>query len=200
METRTIESPSIGSYEPVSPSTGGDIAKNFIIMVLLVILILSLLGINIFTIFGNALQNFIDIFNPIISKTLADLGYASGTVLDRSSDIVADAGKTGIDILNGTVQSVSDLLVKASGRNPGSELDRHINQPPTQPPHPPAPNDTTSPIQSGSSSSKSNWCLVGEYNGTRGCISVSDQDKCLSGQIFPSQQQCLNPNLSQNKS
>jgi hypothetical protein len=134
-----------------------------------------------------------------VSKALANLGYASGTLLDRSSDVVADASKTGIDILHGTVDSVGDLLIKASGQGAGGALDIHINQPPTIAPNPPEPNSTTNPIQN-NTSAKSQWCLVGEYNGPRGCISVSEGDKCLSGQVFPSQHQCLNPNLSQNKS
>lgn len=195
MET-SIGSSSIG---PQPLSNNGDFFKNVLIGILLVILILSLLGINIFTIFGNSLQNFIDIFSPVISKTLAELGYASGNIITQSSDILADTSKTGIDILNDTVNSVGDLLLKASSKNPNARLDKYINQPPTEPPRSPDPNSTSSPIQSGGSS-KSNWCLVGEYNGTRGCISVTDQDKCLSGQVFPSQQQCLNPNLTQNNS
>jgi hypothetical protein len=195
-----MDSPTVTYTNPAPPSSGNDITKNMLIMVLLVILVLSLLGINIFAIFGNALQNFINIFNPIVSKGLSELGYASGTVLDKTADIVADTSKTGIDILHGTVDSVGDLLLKASGHGAGANLDSKINQPPFVLPKQPEPNQTTSPIQSGPSSAKSSWCLVGEYNGARGCINVSDQDKCLSGQVFPSQQMCLNPNLSQNKS
>ena len=141
-----------------------------------------------------------EIFRPAVSKALANLGYASGTLLDRSSDVVADASKTGIDILHGTVDSVGELLIKASGQGAGAALDKQINQPPILAPSSPLPNATTSPIQSGGSSAKSQWCLVGEYNGARGCVNVGDQDKCLSGQVFPSQQQCLNPTLSQNRS
>jgi hypothetical protein len=185
----------------VTPSSGSvsDWSKNTIIIVLVSILLLSLLGVNILNLFGNMVENVTEIFRPVVSKALANLGYASGTLLDRSSDIVADASKTGVDILHGTVDSVGDLLIKASGQGAGQVLDIQINQPPTIPSNPPEPNATTNPIQN-NSSSKSQWCLVGEYNGTRGCISVNDQDKCLSGQVFPSQQQCLNPNLSQNKS
>jgi hypothetical protein len=163
------------------------------------ILLLSLLGVNILNLFGNMVESVTEIFRPVVSKALANLGYASGTLLDRSSDIVADASKTGIDILHGTVDSVGDLLIKASGQGAGQVLDIKINQPPTIASNQPEPNSTTNPIQN-NSSAKSQWCLVGEYNGTRGCISVGDQDKCLSGQVFPSQQQCLNPTLSQNRS
>jgi hypothetical protein len=195
-----MDNPTVNYTAPLQPSSGNDMTKNVLIIILLIVLVLSLLGINILTIFGNALQNFINIFNPIVSKGLADLGYASGNVIDQSSQIVSDSSKTGIDILNGTFHSVGDLLIKASGEGAGAQLDHKINQPPSIPPKQPEPNQTTSPIQSGSASGKSKWCLVGEYNGARGCISVSDQDKCLSGQVFPSQQMCLNPNLTQNQS
>ena len=187
---------------PISSPTSSPISdglKNVLIMILLVILVLSLLGINVFTIFGNALQKLIDIFNPIVSKVLKDLGYASGNVISSTSDILADTSKTGIDILNGTVHSVGDLLLKASGQGAGASLDSQINQPPIIAPKPPSPNESSNPIQSTPSVNKNQWCLVGEYNGARGCISVSDQDKCLSGQVFPTQQMCLNPNLTQNK-
>jgi hypothetical protein len=64
-------------------------------------------------------------------------------------------------------------------------------------PNPPKPAETTNPINT-PSINNNKWCLVGEYEGKRGCISVSDEDKCLSGQVFPNQQMCLNPNLTQN--
>jgi hypothetical protein len=182
-----------------SSGSVGDWSKNTIIIVLAIILLLSLLGVNILTLFGNMVESVTDIFRPVVSKALANLGYASGSLLDRSSDVVADASKTGIDILHGTVDSVGDLLIKASGQGAGAALDIQINQPPTIAPNSPLPNATTSPIQSGGPG-KSQSCLVGEYNGTRGCINVSDEDKCLSGQVFPSQQQCLNPTFTQNRS
>ena len=176
-------------------SSSGDSSKNILIVVLLVILILSLLGINIFTIIGDVVQYFINIFNPVVSKGLSDLGYASGNVIDKSSDILADTSKTGIDILNGTFQSIADLLVKASGQGD------NINQPPTSPLSSPEPASSTNPIVAATqATNKSQWCLVGEYNGTRGCISISEHDKCLSGQVFPNQKMCLNPTLTQNAS
>jgi hypothetical protein len=183
---------------PQTTESGGYF-KNIIIVILTAILILSLLGINIFTIFGNVLQKVIDVFNPVVSKGLSDLGYASGTVIDKSSDVLADASKVGIDIAHDTVQSVGHLLVKASGQEPGSgkDIDIAINQPPSAPPNAPSPDDSSSPIQTAPSCSKNQWCLVGEYNGARGCVSVSDQDKCMSGQVFPSHQMCLNPTMTQ---
>jgi len=57
----------------------------------------------------------------------------------------------------------------------------------------PVPSTSTNTIQNPISATKAGWCLVGEYNGTRGCIEVNDSSKCLSGQVFPTQQLCINP-------
>jgi hypothetical protein len=191
MENQVFESPRI--------SESGGYFKNIIIIILVIVLILSLLGINIFIIFGNGLQKLIDIFNPVVSKGLSDLGYASGTIIDKSSDVLADTSKIGIDIAHDTVQSVGNLLVKASGQAPGSgkNIDIAINQPPTVAPNQPSPDSSSSAIQTSPSALKSQWCLVGEYNGARGFINITDQDKCMSGQVFPSQQMCLNPTMTQ---
>ena len=45
------------------------------------------------------------------------------------------------------------------------------------------------------SSGKSGWCFVGEDRGFRSCALVNEGDKCMSGDIFPSQELCINPNL-----
>lgn len=179
-------------FIPETKSDSSDFFKNVLIIILIVIIIFSLLGINIFIIIGNSIQSFIDTFSPFFSKGLADLGYASGTIIGKSSDIVADTSKTGIDILNGTFHSIGDLLIESSGENDS------INQPITKMPPEPNPSSSSNPIVSNPSSNKTQWCLVGEYNGKRGCISITDQDKCISGQVFPEQKMCLNPNLTPN--
>jgi hypothetical protein len=57
--------------------------------------------------------------------------------------------------------------------------------------------DSMSNIQQSKSSSKSGWCFIGEDRGFRSCIQVNDNEKCMSGDIFPSQEICINPNLRQ---
>jgi hypothetical protein len=46
-----------------------------------------------------------------------------------------------------------------------------------------------------SMNNKSNWCFIGEQNNVRTCASVSSSNLCMSGDIFPSQEMCVNPNL-----
>jgi len=43
--------------------------------------------------------------------------------------------------------------------------------------------------------SKSGFCYVGEDRGFRSCVPVKSGDKCMSGDIFPTQAVCINPNL-----
>jgi len=42
---------------------------------------------------------------------------------------------------------------------------------------------------------KAGWCFVGEEKGFRNCAEVGENDKCLSGDIFPTSQVCINPSL-----
>ena len=181
--------------------------KNTIIMLLIFLLILSFLGINLLNISGDIVQRISNIFGPVFVNFLSLFGYTTGTVINKTADVVADASKTGIDIAEGTAQSVGGLFLKASQNLP--------NQPQEQPPQPqpqpqpqkkpetkpdPQPDTTKNPIQNPISSIKARWCLVGEYEGRRGCIAINEHDKCLSGQVFPTQQMCLNPTYTSNMS
>ena len=53
--------------------------------------------------------------------------------------------------------------------------------------------DTNSNIQKGVS--KSGYCYIGEDKGYRSCVYVKESDTCMSGDIFPTNDICVNPNL-----
>jgi len=42
---------------------------------------------------------------------------------------------------------------------------------------------------------KSGYCYVGEDRGFRSCIEVGESTKCMSGEIFPTREVCVNPKL-----
>jgi hypothetical protein len=46
-----------------------------------------------------------------------------------------------------------------------------------------------------STTGKAGWCYIGEERGFRTCGEVGVHDTCMSGDIFPSQQICVNPSL-----
>ena len=58
----------------------------------------------------------------------------------------------------------------------------------------PRADDTTSVTQK-HQSGKSGYCYIGEDRGFRSCIKVEAGDKCMSGQVFSTQDICVNPTL-----
>lgn len=192
------------ALKPTFPESSSSMFSNnnIIIIILVVLLIFSFLGINILTILGNIFQAFVQIFGPMVSQILSIFGYTTGTVLNKTADVVSDTAKAGIDIAEGSIQSVGNILRDASNPNVNSKtktsLDTALNDGRILSGEPRA-DSSENPIQKPITSGKQTWCLVGEYQGKRGCIEVNEHDRCLSGQVFPSQKMCLNPTLSQNK-
>ena len=54
--------------------------------------------------------------------------------------------------------------------------------------------DSSSNIQR--CTAKSGWCYIGEDRGFRTCANVESKYECMSGDIFPSNEICMNPSLS----
>jgi hypothetical protein len=150
---------------------------------------------------GELLQSIVQIFTPLITQILSIFGYTAGTVINKTTDIVGDTVEVGVDIAQGTLYSVGDLLKNASqgnvDKNAQRQLDNSLNIS-TINKHSPQPDSSTNPIQKPITAAKTSWCLVGEYKGRRGCIEIGEHDKCLSGQVFPDQKICLNPTLTTN--
>jgi hypothetical protein len=157
--------------------------KMWVIVCLVLILFFSYLGINLLHIFGNVLQNIVNYVSPLIASFFNSVSYSSGTIINKTADVVSDSAKVGIDIAEGAVQNVGNLLLKSSSKTSNE-------------PKPDVPEDT---IQKSLGSGKTKWCLVGEYQNKRGCIDIAESDKCISGQVFPNEQMCLNPNMYHTK-
>jgi hypothetical protein len=195
-EQKTGFFPNLQTTIESTPDSTLGIQNQTIIVILLVLLGLSFLGINILTITGNIVESIIDILGPLISQILSIFGYTTGSVIYKTADVVGDVAKTGVDVAEGSLQSVGTILKDVSRRNvnpsTASGLDNALNAGPTQYVEP-KPDATTNPIQNPITSGKAGWCLVGEYEGRRGCVSVSESDKCMSGQVYPSQAACINP-------
>ena len=201
---------SSGSFMPSSPAfqtTPTDVSektssmnilsgfdfKTLLILILLFVLLFSYLGINILTILGDSMERFVAFISPMVTEFLVLTGYSTGSVINKTADVVSDTAKETIDIAEGAVQNVGNLLMD-TGKKGKRKTPLIANKPTTTEPEPDAPENT---IQKPISSTKYNWCLVGEYQNKRGCMPITESDKCLSGQVFPTQKMCLNPNLSQ---
>lgn len=194
--------PTVESLRPIETYNDLFSAKNAIIIVLCILLLLSFLGINLLNIGGNIIETVARIFGPLVAQVLSIFGYTTGTLLNITADVAGDTAKAGIDIAEGSIHSVGNILkdVSQGHVNPDSKnsLDNALNLSKNEPAPLPKPDTSENPIQNPITSNKAGWCLVGEYKGKRGCIEVSEQDKCLSGQVYPSQKMCLNPVLTPN--
>lgn len=203
--------------------------KNFWIALLVVLLILSFLGVNFVMLFGQIVQPIVNVFWILVSQILSLFGYTTGTVINKTADVVSGTAKAGLDIAEGTVQSVGNLLIKGSSKDVDtntqsklaanilgspaqaqspvtsliqpptnsiqqsttiqqvvpSTLDNVLNQSRQKPTKQPAPDASTSAIQSSTA-----WCFVGEMNGKRSCADVESSGLCLSGQVYKSRAEC----------
>ena len=71
--------------------------------------------------------------------------------------------------------------------NQGS-LDSALNDAAKQPE--PEPNESMN-----YTTGKAGWCFIGDDRNTRSCAKIGVNDMCMSGDIFPTQEVCMNPNL-----
>ena len=178
----------------------GRYNNHMLSIVLMVLIIFSLLGVNILNIFGDLLQTIVDLFGPFIKQIISLIAYTAGSILNQISNLFTVTGTAGVEIAGGTTDTVGDLLKDASAGNLPDRINlgETINQSSAQM-QDPSTDNTTNPIQNAITSRKAQWCLVGEFEGKRGCVQVGEQDKCLSNQLYPSFQTCLNPTMTQNK-
>jgi hypothetical protein len=168
-----------------------------LIIVLVILLIIAILAIISLTVPVNIFEN----IKMFFFKILSYFGYATGSIINKTADVTTDITKFGIDIADGTVHSIGDLLKNSSIPNIDNDaktrFDNTLNLSNiSNRGHEPSPDNASNPIQNPIATSKTNWCLVGESDGKRGCVEVGESDKCISNQLFPSKQLCLNPTLT----
>ena len=176
---------------------------------LLIILILTFLGFNIFVYLAKGTEELNNIFGPIIKFFSSFFGKVTGQVIDVSAEggkAVVNTGAGAIDTGLTAIQSITPNKANSSVPSvpvtqnqpdvmSNNTLNKALNTSQSQQP---ANNDyqadeASSSIQSGPP--KSGWCYIGEDRGFRTCAQVGVNDKCMSGDIFPSQEICVNPNL-----
>jgi hypothetical protein len=175
--------------------------KNLIISLLVFLLILSFLGINLLNMIGNLMENIVNVFGPLVKQILSVFGYTAGTIIDKTADVATDVATTGVELAGGSVQSLGHILKDASKDGISPEAKQSLSKPldlnsSSILNNEPSPDSSSNPSQKPITSNKSGWCLVGEYEGKRGCIEINNATKCLSGQVFPEEKLCLNPTFT----
>ena len=196
--TTDISSSILSTSNTFSDNVGKISATTWI----LIILVLAFFGFNIFIYLAKGTQNIADIFGsffgPFIQKILIALGITTSQVIDvtaegtksvvnKTADTI-DAGLT--DIQN--ISSPNNMNMNTNNLDQNT-INRALN---SNQFHQNSSNyeedDTTSNIQG---RGKSGYCYIGEDRGFRSCVQVGANDTCMSGDIFPTKDICVNPNL-----
>ena len=177
---------------------------------LLIILILAFLGFNIFVYLAKGTQEINSFFAPLLTKILGLFGAVSGQVVDVSAEGAKAVVNTSADVIDTSLTAVQDITPNKAKSSVPSEsvsqqnnhdimknntLNKALNTSKSKEPNSNNYNadDASSNIQGGAP--KPGWCYIGEDRGFRTCAEVGVNDKCMSGDIFPSHEICINPNL-----
>ena len=195
--------PSFGSSD--SGSIFDSIRKVNGITWLIIILILAFLGFNIFAYLAQGTQDVTNFFSPILKKLFGVTIMATGEAVDTAAEgaKVVVGGTAGA--IEGGLTAIQEITPnQAPSSNKGQPIQPQMKQTSlnkalsSTPPQHQQPQDYQANEASSSydgTGGKSGWCYIGDDRGYRTCAEVSASDTCMSGDIFPSQEICMNPNL-----
>jgi len=191
-----------------SDSSGGffDWIKSISITTwIIIILIFSFLGFNIFTFLGKGTDQANTILQPIANVFRSIFGGTTSQIVD----VTAEGGKavtnTAASVVNDTLNAAQKVANQPSNETVSelknldssqiNTLNKALNSaaPITTKTGEYQEDDSASSIQRGTS--KGGWCYIGEDRGFRTCGKVGPNDECMSGDIFPSNEICMNPSL-----
>ena len=187
-----------------------------------IILLLAYLGFNIFNYLAKGAQTTNDVLSPFWAYIMSFFNYGptsissvqpdhnevqDGTGNDHDASIAngdsikQSGGKKPISAENAKPNTASVSKISPdSAHNPDAHdnaqntaLNRALNISKQQelPKQEYVANDSYDSTQQG----KAGWCYIGSEQGYRSCSQVGEADTCMSGNIFPTQDVCVNPSL-----
>lgn len=165
-----------------------------------IILILAFLGINLLSYLDGVIRAIVSVLRPFFAL----FGYTIGETAKETVKIVKTGSKDIIDVAAGTLTGGINLLEKgltgksATSKGSSSQTTNTTSDSNKKPRFSfPIPDDAGSKTQASKAKSNAGYCYIGEDRGFRSCIQVNDSDTCMSGDIFPTQEICINPSLRQ---
>ena len=216
--TNTFSSnpPSSSAIEPISDfaadaaTTSGSESGYSIWSIISGILIVLIIWVLIFNLFNlgkvtDWIESILKFFGYSTGETIKTTANVGAAGLTGSTNVAAGALAGGVNMLekglNLTPEEKSKSQSQSQGQGQGQQqlgesaesavLAKGLANLKKMTPF---PDDATSVTQSGGRS-KSGYCYIGEDRGFRSCINVGENDECMSGDIFPTMDICINPNL-----
>jgi hypothetical protein len=169
-------------------------------------LILAFLGFNIFIYLAKGTQ----VFAQLSAYLAGILGTGAAEATKQVTNVASTGTKAAADIVAGTVNTTVNVAqetasnIKNANYTQQQQLNMSLNQANKAQQQPGGEDEgepgykadeSGSSIQSSKSAGKAGWCYIGEDRGFRSCIQVGENDQCMSGDIFPSQEICMYPEL-----
>lgn len=189
--------------------------SNNYILILAIIILIAILGINIFYYLGEGTEVVADITRPIVSFFSKLFGY---TAVDTAREVVKSTStgtKSGVEIAEDIADDALDLGETGLDKGLSDKSTKVLNTTTDINQNISANNNVNKNVNSYNEekdispvfTSKSNktgtmagFCYIGEDRGNRSCIEVEKTDMCMSGDIFPTHGTCINPNLRHQES
>lgn len=211
MDNNNMSDTILQSTESIVPTTSYESDSGFLDSLkninmttwLIIILILAFLGFNIFAYLAKGTEDIKNIFAPLMTKLFGTTVEVTSQTIDVSAEgakaVVNDAagaittGLTAVQNITPNNLYKGQPIDQPQQTDVGS-LNRALN---TAQQRQSSQNDYQANEASSSvhSAGKAGWCYVGNDKGFRTCAEVGVNDFCMSGDIFPTQEICVNPNL-----
>jgi hypothetical protein len=177
---------------------------------LFIILLLAFLGFNIFNYLAKGTQETNDVLSPFWTYIMSFFNY--GPSIAQPDDNVVDADNKDVDdkqvggnkpisaenakpnpasVSKMSPDSVNNQNQPDNAQNTALNRALNISKPQELSKQDYVANDSYDSTQQG----KAGWCYIGSEQGYRSCSQVGEADTCMSGNIFPTQDICVNPSL-----
>lgn len=193
---------------PVSISEAADdVVKRDWVKIALAIAVLALLGLNVFTYLSQITEWFSKTFGPLFRGTV---GTAANVVGDTASQTIQTAAKGTEAIVKGAAagatSGIGELQKALGGEMSRNNIDkRGIDIPTTNFDDNHSSRSfvmeqddddaDTSFVSHKTKGHNGGFCYIGEDRGVRSCLRVEKGERCMSGDIFPTMDVCVNPSL-----
>ena len=179
----------------------------------LLILILAILGFNLFNYLGSATDKVSSVVAPIVKPIASVVGDTVGEATKQTVNVAAkgasaainktaDLATGGIDQLQGALHSRNTNIppVPAGTRDaPSANSSAHDDSIKKAVAHaknaPKGPEPDQSSSETQSRKHEGGFCYIGTDRGFRTCAEISEGEVCMSGDVFPTKDVCVNPAL-----
>jgi hypothetical protein len=153
--------------------------------IMIFLLVLSLLGFHVYAYLVKGTLTFVEFFQLTMSRLFGLFSQTASVTAEGAQEVV----DVGLENIKKSVELSGDEL-KEEREGPTQKQNEDVDINPMT-----NKRETSDDYEANESTSKVGWCFIGEDRGFRSCAEVGSADKCMSGDIFPSKEICVNPSL-----